>query len=156
MVWISPGWPLLSGPRIELSSKDQQGLFTNIVAFSDGLRCSPITLYGIDPLGSADTAGFRTSYYKDFVKPMTKARQTQMGDLALQVLATQTGGRVLNTNNNIAAEIATCMADANAFYTPTFKALAGDGPNEYHALEVRIDRPGLTVRTRSGYYAQPK
>jgi len=38
----------------------------------------------------------------------------------------------------------------DAFYVLTFDGLAGDGPNEYHALEVKIAKPGLTVRTRSG------
>jgi hypothetical protein len=27
--------------------------------------------------------------------------------------------------------------------------------NEYHSLEVKVARPGMTVRTRTGYYAQP-
>jgi hypothetical protein len=53
-------------------------------------------------------------------------------------------------------EIEMCAAEANAFYVLTFDGLAGDGPNEYHALEIKIDQPGLTARTRSGYYAQPE
>lgn len=156
VVWISPGWPLLSGPRIDLSSKEQQDLFNNVVAFSDGLRRARITLYSIDPLGGVDAGASRTFYYETFLNAVKKPRQVQMGNLALQVLATQTGGRVLNSNNDVAGEIATCMADANAFYTLTFNALTGDGPNEYHSLEVKIDKPRLTARTRSGYYAQPK
>ena len=56
----------------------------------------------------------------------------------------------------MAAEIATCVADANTYYVLALDGLAGDGPNEYHALEVKLDKPGLTARTRSGYYAQPE
>jgi VWFA-related protein len=156
VVWISPGWPLLSGPNIELSSKDQQGLFDNIVALSDGLRNARITLYSVDPLGTADAAGFRTTYYKEFIKGVTAANHVQAGNLALQVLAYQSGGRVLNSDNDMAGQIATCINDANAFYVLTFEGEPGDGPNEYHGLEVKIDKPGLTARTRSGYYAQPE
>ena len=156
VVWISPGWPLLSGPNIELSSKDQQGLFDNIVALSDGLRNARITLYSVHPLGTADAAGFRTTYYKEFIKGVTAANHVQAGNLALQVLAYQSGGRVLNSDNDMADEIATCINDANAFYVLTFEGEPGDGPNEYHGLEVKIDKPGLTARTRSGYYAQPE
>ena len=32
---------------------------------------------------------------------------------------------------------------------------AGSGANEYHRLEVRVARHGLTARTREGYYARP-
>ena len=91
MIWISPGWPLLTDPRNELSSKDQQNVFHQIVALSDSLQKARITLYSVDPLGTADAGGFRTSYYEEFVKGVKKARQVQIGNLALQVLATQTG-----------------------------------------------------------------
>jgi hypothetical protein len=84
-----------------------------------------------------------------------KAREAQFGNLGLQVLAAQSGGRVLNSSNDVAGEIEACVADANSFYVLSFDGLPGDGPNEYHALEVKIDKPGLKARTRSGYYAQP-
>jgi VWFA-related protein len=156
VIWIGPGWPFLSGPNIELSSKNQQELFNSIVALSDGLRRARITLYSVDPLGIADAAGFQTSYYKEFLKGVKVASHAQAGNLALQVLAYQSGGRVLNSSNDVAGEIETCIADANAFYVLSFDGEPGDGPNEYHALEIKIDKPGLTARTRSGYYAQPE
>jgi VWFA-related protein len=155
VIWISPGWPLLSGPREELTDKDQQKLFNNIVGLSDRLRQARITLYSIDPLGQADAGGFRSSYYEEFVKGVKKSRQVQIGDLGLQVLSTQSGGRVLISNNDVAGEIATSIADANAFYVLTFEGLVGDGPNEYHSTEIKLDRPGLKALTRTGYYAQP-
>ena len=34
VVWISPGWPLLSDPEVGFTSKEQLGLFNSIVAFS--------------------------------------------------------------------------------------------------------------------------
>jgi VWFA-related protein len=155
MIWISPGWPLLSGPRIELSSKDDQNLFKTIVALSDALRQARITIYSIDPLGFGDSRGLRALRYENYVKGVKKASQVNIGNLGLQVLAEQSGGRVFDYNNDVAGEIATCIADAHAFYVLTFEGLRGDGPNEYHALSVKIDKPGLTARTRSAYYAQP-
>jgi VWFA-related protein len=157
MVWISPGWPFLSGPGMELdlTSKQRQELFNSIVVFSDALRRARITLYDVDPLGLADAGQYRTTEYIQFSKAVRKAGQAQRGHLALQVLASQSGGRVLNSSNDVAGEIATCVADANASYVLSFDGLAGDGPNEYHTLEIKIDKPGLAARTRSGYYAQP-
>ncbi len=155
VIWISPGWPLLSGPRIDLSSKEQQGLFNLIVALSDALRQARITVYSIDPLGMSDTRGLRALRYEEFVKAVKKPSQANIGNLGLQVIAEQSGGRVFNYNNDVAGETATAIADASAFYVLTFDGLPGDGPNEYHALAVKIDKPGLTARTRAGYYAQP-
>jgi len=155
LIWMSAGWPLLTGPRIQLSSKDQQGIFNTIVDLSNRLRQARITLYSVDPLGTAAAGGFRTFYYKDFVKGVKKSREVQIGNLGLQVLATQSGGLVLNSSNDVADEITTCITDANAFYTLTIESVRGDGPDEYNALEVKIDKPGLKARTRTGYYAQP-
>lgn len=155
VIWISPGWPLLTGPRIDLSDKDQKKLFANIVSLSDSLQRAQITLYSIDPLGTQDAGGFRTSYYLEFVKGVKKPRQVQLGDLSLQVIATQSGGRVLISNNDVAGEIASVVADTNNYYVLTFEALRGDGPDEYHSLEIKLDKPGLKALTRTGYYAQP-
>jgi VWFA-related protein len=155
VIWISPGWPLLSGPRIELTSKQQDGLFKNIVALSDALRQARITLYSIDPLGLADSGRLQALRYEGYLKPVKKPNQVNIGNLALQVLAEQSGGRAFQYNNDLAGEIATAVADTNAFYVLTFDGLPGDGPNEYHALDIKIDKPGLTARTRVGYYAQP-
>jgi hypothetical protein len=106
-------------------------------------------------LGTADALSLRTDY-KQFLKGVKKAGQADLGDLALQVLASQSGGQVLNSSNDLAGEIATCVADTSGFYVLSFDGLPGDGPNEYHALDVKLDKPGLTARTRAGYYAQPE
>ncbi len=152
VIWIGPGWLFLSNSRVDLSIKDQQNLFRTTVSLSDSLRQARITLYNVDPAGSGSV---RRDYYKGFVKPVTAAKQVKGGELALQVLAEQTGGLVLNSGNDLAAEIATCAADANSFYTFSFEAAVGDGPDDYHALSVTVDKPGLNPRTRAGYYAQP-
>ena len=155
LIWVSPGWPILSGPNVQLSRKDQEGLMSSIVNLSTVLRQARITLSSVDPLGTSDAGGFRTSYYKEFLKGVSRTQDVQAGNLALEVLATQSGGRVLNSGNDITAEIARCASDANAFYALTIEAPSGEAPNTYHALEVKIDKPGLVARTRSGYYTQP-
>jgi hypothetical protein len=121
------------------------------------LRQARITVDSIDPLGLADSGGLRTSYYKAFLKGVRKpSSQVQFGNLGLQVLATQSGGLVLNSSNDIAEEIAKCVADANAFCVLSFEGLPGDGPDDYHSLDLKVDRPGVVARTRTSYYAQPE
>ena len=155
VIWISPGWPILSGPRVTLSGHDQQAIFNTVVALSTELRLARITLDSVDPLGTADAAGFRTIYYENFLKGLRKANQAEAGNLALQVLATQSGGQVLHSSNDITTEIARCTTDAYNYYELSFNPAPADGPNDYHSLELKTDKPGLTARTRTGYYAQP-
>lgn len=117
VVWISPGWPYLSGPGVDLTSKDQAGLFASIVAISNELRRARMTLYSIDPLGVADAGGLRVSYYENFLKPVIKPGRTEPANLSLQVLAIQSGGMALNSSNDISAQIDRAIADAEAYYT---------------------------------------
>ena len=146
---------MLSGPNIQLSNKDEQKIFNSIVAASTGLRQARITLYSIDPLGLADAAGIRISYYKDFLKGVASAGRVELGDLGLQVLVVQSGGSVFNSSNDLTAAIADCVADADAFYVVSFNAARPDKADEYHSLKVTVDKPGIAARTRTGYYAQP-
>jgi VWFA-related protein len=152
--WISPGWPLLSGPGIQLDSKQQNGIFATIVGLSTQLRESRVTLYSVDPLGAGEGVG-RTFYYQDFLKGVSKPGQVAVGDLSLQVLATQSGGLALNSSNDVASLLQKCMADAAAYYELSFEAAPADRRDEYHSLQVVLAKPGLTARTRQGYYAQP-
>ncbi len=155
LIWISPGWPLLSGPEVQLDRKDQEDLFTTLVALSASLRKARITLSSVDPLGTADDVSYRTMFYQQFTKGVPSANKMAIGNLALQVLALHSGGRVLNSNNDVTHQIATAASDADAFYTLTIKSPPSEKPNEYRAISVAVDKPGLTARTRTGYYAQP-
>ena len=155
VLWISPGWPILSGPDVELDSKQEQEIFRDIVGFSTQLLRARITLYSIDPLGSADF-GTRAYYYQEFLKGIREPGQAVLGDLALQVLATQSGGLAFTINNDVAALLQKSLADTDAYYELSFLPPSDAKRNEYHQLEIRVSKPGLTARTRQGYYAQPE
>jgi hypothetical protein len=47
------------------------------------------------------------------------------------------------------------MADTTAYYELSFNAPPPDRRNQYHTLQIKINQPGLTARTRTGYYAEP-
>jgi VWFA-related protein len=155
VIWISPGWPLLSGPNITLTAKEEQGLFSSIVWLSNALRQARITLYSIDPLGVEDAATNRVFYYEEFLKPVAASKNAQAGNLALQVLARQSGGQALNSSNDITEQVNRCVADADAFYTLTVDPTPSDRPNQLHTVDVKVETPGLTARTRNVFYGQP-
>jgi VWFA-related protein len=154
MLWVSPGWPFLSGVNTDLGSKQQQQVFKDIVSLSTQLRQGRITLYSFDPLGASE-ALTRDSYYKDFLKGISKPSQVYLGDLGLQVLAIQSGGLAFNSTNDITGLLQKCLADLVPYYEISFDSSPAGHPDEYHQLEIKLARPGLTARTRQGYYAQP-
>jgi VWFA-related protein len=151
IVWIGPGWPLLDNPNMQMSWKQQQSLFRNIVSMSTLLREGQVEICSASQ-GMPDPY---TYLYQGYTKGVKKASQAFLPDLNLKVLAVESGGQVLPPSNDLAAEIDRCMQDAGAYYTIGFDPPPADGPDEYHALKVKVDRPGLTARTDTGYYNQP-
>lgn len=154
VLWVSPGWPLLSGPHTDLDSKQQQRIFSDVVDLSTKLLRARVTLYSIDPLGPGEPL-LRTSYYETFLKGVDKPSQVQVGDLGLQVLAIQSGGLALVSNNEITKALQESLADSAPYYEISFDPAPAERPNEYHQLEIRLAQHGLAARTRQGYYAQP-
>lgn len=152
IVWISPGWPVLA--EALLDAKQQQQFFQNIVDISTQLREDRITLYSVDPLGTSEI-GLHNSDWKPYLKPVNKAGQMQPGNLAVEVIATHSGGLALGYSNDVAAGLQTCVADAASYYEISFDPPVTDRPNEYHHLEIRVAKPGLTARTWQGYYLRP-
>jgi VWFA-related protein len=159
LVWISSGWPLLSGPEVRVSTKDQKNLFDQLVFISSALLQANITLTSVDPTGIADTVSYNTEFYKEFTKGVTTQNQMQIGNLALQVFSLQSGGQVLNSSNDITRLLDQATADAATFYDITIAAPPADHPNQYHDVSVTVEKaglPGIIARTRTGFYAQPQ
>jgi VWFA-related protein len=154
VLWISPGWPLLSGPNTVLDSKQQQQIFGDIVSISTKLRQARVTLYSINPLGNGESLS-RALYYKEFLKSPSKASQVNVGNLGLQVLAIQSGGLALDFNNDLVSSLQQSLSDAAPYYEISFQSALAQKPNEYHRLEIKFAKSDLTARTRQGYYAQP-
>jgi VWFA-related protein len=67
LIWISPGWPLLSRSTADLSARDQQQYFTSIVDVTTSLRKAHITLYSVAPLNLAQPGG-QPLLYKTYLK----------------------------------------------------------------------------------------
>ncbi len=153
ILWVSPGWPLLSGPRIDLTGDQQEAIFSEITWLSTGLREARTTVYSVNPLGVGESVG-QAFYYEQFLSGVKKPGEVNLGNLGLQVLATQTGGLVLNSTE-VSALLEECVADNAAYYRISFEPAPTETRDVYHSLKVTVAEPGLTAFTRTGYYAEP-
>ena len=154
VIFISPGWALLSGPGVELDTKQEQQILDSIAATNAALMKARISLYAVDPLGTRD-AGSHSVYYKNFLKGITKLSDVHYGALGLQVLAEQSGGLALTESNDVASELRKCIADGDSYYEIAYEPPAAGKADEYHKIEVKVAPPELIARTRMGYYARP-
>lgn len=154
LIWIGPGWPALSSANVDttgITPKEQEALYGTIAEMSTALWQSRITLYDIDTSSGSMETQFM---YQNYVKGADAPKHVENGDLMLQVLAVQSGGSI-QYGNDLPGLIARCMADSKAFYVVHYAMPPAAHANEYHSIEMRVDKPGLKVRSRTLYYAQP-
>jgi hypothetical protein len=97
-----------------------------------------------------------TYLYESYLKGVKKVTQSTPSNLGLKVMAIQSGGRVIPPTNDVAASVTTVVQDAGTYYEITFDPPRPDGPNEYHELKLKVNQPGLTAHTNTGYYGKPE
>jgi VWFA-related protein len=154
LIWIGAGWPLVNPELGYYSERDQQGNFATIVELSTRLREARIALYSVTPSIVDGGDSMQMFLYKDYLKGVNSPRQAGTGNLGLNVLATQSGGRILGPDNDLAGQINRCVAEANVFYQISFNPPTAKRTDEYHDLKVLTDRVGLTAHANTGYYDQ--
>ena len=156
VVWVGSGWPLLDGPGFRPDTPELQSrFFDHIVGVSTEIREAQMTLNAVVSPDGLREAGLAKGYYDSLLSGVTAPTGASAGDLALPVLAVQSGGRFLDQTKDVAAEIAECLAHAASAYQLSFESRPSRQPDEYRPLQVQVDRAGLIVRTSAGYYAEP-
>ncbi len=153
ILWVSPGWHMLSGPEIDLSSQQEEAIFNEITWFSMAFRDTETTLYAINPLGIAESVA-REFYYEEFLDGVKKPGDVNFGNLALQVLAIQSGGLALSSSD-ISGLLRQAVEDTQAYYRISFEPPPTQRRDVYHKLEIKVDQPGVVARTNTGYYDEP-
>lgn len=73
------------------------------------------------------------------------------GVLSMQRVSATTGGQTFYQNADLAAALTRGIDDNRSSYTLGFYLKNLDG--KYHTLKVVVDRPGVTLNYRAGYYA---
>jgi VWFA-related protein len=170
LIWVGPGWGVGSGAYLD-SSRPRQDTFYTIYWFSTLLREARIALYSFS-VGETNADG-RALTYRAYLNGVQSVQQATFMHLNRKVLAVETGGRVLeptddpaantndysltgfNANSDLVQQINSCVQEAGTYYTLSFDPSPANHPDEYHDLKVRINRPGLTARTTTGYYDEP-
>jgi VWFA-related protein len=145
MIWIGRGFPPYNFTKV---SVDTENRVNNAVQDCvNVLRDARITLYTIDPAGLQVNPGAYGN--------AAALNDPFGGNYQFNKLASATGGTSLFGRNDVDAEIGTAIQDGANFYTLTYRPTnASRDPQKFRKISVTLDRPGLKVLTREGYYLQ--
>jgi VWFA-related protein len=137
----------------------------NLRKVADEANRSSVVIYAIDPRGvmftgltASDAGGQLTSdQLGEAVGQRSQAFiQSQDG---LVILPQKTGG-LFYTGNDITGNLARAVNDGNGYYLmgyqpegSTFDDKNAEG--RFHSISLRVKRPGLKVRSRTGFFGSP-
>ena len=155
VIWIGPGWPMLTDRSFTPDPPDlKRTFFAQLVQVSTALREAQVTLDAVDSPDESinpQTPNVRDS---NFFEGVASEDQASAANLGLHVLAHQTGGNILTATRGLAGQIGACIAEADSYYVLSFDAPPAAAFGEYHALAIKVDKPGVDVRTNTLYYPE--
>ena len=150
MFWLGPGW--------QIDRRRGTGLYDFFSELSTRLREARIELWSATEWPLDDGYGNPVPVSEFSSPDLLKGVKPEMDDfgyLALQAVATQTGGGILATSRDLADLIGKRVEEASTFYSLTFDPSRTNVEDEYHDLKVEAGNPDFTTHTRTGYFDQP-
>ena len=72
---------------------------------------------------------------------------------SLRTLAENTDGRAIVNQNDLGPGLKQIVRDASAYYLIGYTSSQAPMDGKFHAIRVRVKRPGVQVRARKGYWA---
>ncbi len=156
LVWLGPGWPVLSGPAFVPDTPHvRENDFENVVELATELREGQVTLDAVSWPVSSPVARLDPAELTILMRGTPTASQASASSLAMPVLAHMSGGQVYLKQKTLAAALSACLADASTYYVVGFDSVPAAQADEFRTIELTVDKPGVTVRTTTAYYAQP-
>ena len=162
IVWISHGFPLteLVGTYTNEVADTSRRLATqNIAVYPVAAGGLPaVALHGTDlglsdqsrhsTMGQQSSQNSRTTTMSTLGAAQVRERVHGTGEL----IAALTGGRVITNNNDPAEGLRAASDDVRGTYSLGFYATSNPD-NKWHRLQVKVSRPGVSLRHRQGYLA---
>jgi VWFA-related protein len=170
-----------TGSEEKLGAVLREAQLSNVVIYSVGISTTAAMLrgqpkqtgpYPIGPEGTFPLPGRAGQPQTPTSQQQDRSRQMDLlaliawivsraanavGENDLQVATIATGGLHLPTfkDDSIEQAISAIGGELHAQYTLTYRPTGTGDPAGYHDIKVEVARPGLSVRSRPGYYVAP-
>lgn len=120
---------------------------------------SNVSIYAVDPRGLAsglDDAASIGSFADQTdagsgIGMRSLTNEIRMSQDSLRSLAEQSGGFAAVNRNDTAAVFDRIVRDNSSYYVMAYYPPSNKKDGKFHKIEVKVNRPGLTVRSRRGY-----
>jgi len=147
-VQFSPGHPGGSNPLVE--DKVRQTILA--------LNQADVALFPVDSRGLFTNPDFKAE--NDGREAYERGARGGLDAMTLQTQGMiywgeETGGRAFYNTNDLRSAMRTALDDSEITYTLGYYPSHGQWDGRYRSIKVRVNRPGVEVRHRQGYFASP-
>ena len=101
-------------------------------------------------------SGFRPFTREEMLIADTAESSLRMNTNAtLEQLAESTGGLMISRTNDVRSGIARAVGDLRGYYEVAYSPSNREFDGHFRKITLKVNRPGVAVQTRSGYFAMP-
>jgi len=109
-----------------------------------------VAIYAVDPRG-LPVSEFDLS--QPAVNTVTDRQYLNSSMDTLRTLAAETDGRAIVNRNDLAVGMSQVVRDTSGYYLLGYNSNQAPSDGKFHEIKVRVNRPGVQVRARRGYWA---
>ncbi len=156
LVWVSGSFPVWLGrdriPLVRHSSSDEGDLWPEIDRLARALNRADLAVYPVDARGLMAPAEYqpeRAAISRDM--PLVGSS----GFMAMDTLAERTGGRAFYNDNDLGRAFRAAVDDSRVAYRLGYEPSHDEWNGKFREIRVAAKRPGVRLRHRTGYFAQP-
>jgi VWFA-related protein len=162
LVWISGSFPINFGfddvTQANMTPLDQQLQFEEqIEKAARAVNDANLAIYPVDARGLMPSnmniakSNMGRSGLQGRPKMIQAPRQSEFATMT--VLADRTGGRAFYNTNDLFKAIRTAVDDSRVTYELGYYPTNPLWDGKFHEIKVMVNRPGVNVRARKGYFA---
>jgi VWFA-related protein len=150
--------------RSQVTASALEGTVLFLRSIREGRKAILFVSQDIGPLGGGGASGMNEKYtWQDKVIQLANDSNTAIYTFdprglgprpsdVLRSIAENTGGRLFQSNAP-AVSMRQIVKEASAFYLLGYAPPEYPADGKFHRIKVRVKRPGVDVRARSGYFA---
>lgn len=118
---------------------------------------SNVSIYGIDPRGLTELADetIEVGSFPDDtslgIGEQSIRKELLLSQASLQELSEETGGFAVINTSKVADAFDRIVRDNSTYYVLAYYPATTEKAGRFHSIQVRVNRPDLTVRARRGY-----
>lgn len=161
LIWVSGGFPLDYGFDQEPDPRRadfRRTYYDETEAAVRAVNNAGISIYPVDARGliigrDAMTADMPPGRFNPRQPPRAKLAPTVPNLDTMRLLADRTGGRASYNTNDLKTAIRNAIDDSKVTYTLAYYPAENAQDGKFHEIKIKVDRPGINVRYRKGYFA---